>query len=297
LKYFLLTIFACLLCYKGYVQVDSIPLKDTLKAKDSLSVIPPALQDSPAKATIDTPFNKFLRNPFVQEKEPLYLLLQERKRQSKDELFYLVTGLVLFLAFTRLVFSKYFANLYRLFFQPTFRQKQTREQLIQNNLPSLFFNLLFILSGGAYITLLGSYFNVSAINFWVLFLYSSASLATLYLIKFLFLRFSGWLFNVREATSTYIFIVYLINKVLGIILIPFVSILAFSNQQIIAVAVTISLLIIASLFCYRYIISYAPVRKEIKVSPIHFFFYISAFEIIPLLLIYKLLMIYIARSL
>ncbi|HEX8333258.1 MAG TPA: DUF4271 domain-containing protein [Segetibacter sp.] len=297
MKHILLTIFVCLLCYKGYVQVDSLPLQDTLKVEDSLSIIPPTVQDSPAKATIDTPFNRFLRNPFIKEKEPLYLLFDERKRQSKDELFYLVTGLVLFLAFNRLVFSKYFANLFRLFFQPTFRQKQTREQLLQNNLPSLFYNLLFILTGGAYITLLVSYFNVSSTNFWLLFLYSSASLAVLYITKFLFLRFSGWVFNVKEAASTYIFIVYLINKVSGIILIPFVIILAFSNLQIISIAVTISLLIVALLFFYRYLISYAPVHKEIKVSPIHFFFYISAFEIIPLLLIYKVLMIYMVRSL
>jgi hypothetical protein len=161
----------------------------------------------------------------------------------------------------------------------------------------LFYNLLFILTGGAYITLLVSYFNASTINFWLLFLYSSAALAVLYIIKFLFLRFSGWLFNVKEATSTYIFIVYLINKVSGIVLIPFVIILAFSDLQIISIAVTLSLLILGLLFSYRYLISYAPVRKEIKVSPIHFFFYISAFEIIPLLLIYKVLMIYMARSL
>jgi hypothetical protein len=295
LKHILLTIFICLLCSKGYVQVDSIPQQDTL-SRDSLSVIPSPIIDSAAKATIDTSFSRFLRNPFVKEKEPLYLIIDERKVESKDELFYLVTGLIFFLAFNRLVFSKYFSNIFRLFFQPTFRQKQTREQLLQNNLPSLFYNFLFIFSGGAYIALIASYFQVSKVNFWLLFLYSSALLATLYLIKFLFLRFSGWLFNVKEATSTYIFIVYLINKISGIILIPFIVIVAFSNPEIISIAVTVSLLILALLFSYRYLISYAPVRKEIKVSPVHFLFYICAFEIIPLLVIYKVLMIYMARS-
>ena len=130
----------------------------------------------------------------------------------------------------------------------------------------------------------------------MLFVYSAILLAILYGVKFLFLRFSGWIFNVKEATSTYIFIVYLINKISGIILVPFVIIIAFADQAVISVAVTTSLLILGLLFSYRYLISYAPVRKEIKVSAIHFFFYLCAFEIIPLLLIYKVLMIYMARS-
>jgi hypothetical protein len=294
LKHILLIIFILLLCNKGYVQVDTTG-QDTL-GRDSVSIIKSPTQDSSAKAVIDTSFSRFLRNPFIKEKEPLYLIIDERKVKSKDELFYLVTGLIFFLAFNRLVFNKYFSNIFRLFFQPTFRQKQTREQLLQNNLPSLFYNLLFIFSGGAYIALIASYFNVSTVSFWLLFLYSSALLAILYIGKFLFLRFSGWLFNVKEATGTYIFIVYLINKICGIVLIPFIIIVAFSNSEIISIAVTVSLLVLALLFSYRYLISYAPVTKEIKVSPVHFLFYICAFEIIPLLVIYKLLMIYIARS-
>jgi hypothetical protein len=35
----------------------------------------------------------------------------------------------------------------------------------------------------------------------------------------------------------------------------------------------------------------------VKVSPLHFFFYVLAFEITPLLLIYKTLMLYLNKSL
>jgi hypothetical protein len=281
----------------GYVQVDSTTERlATTGVSDSAISNERSVQDSLKKATIDTTYSKFFRNPFVIEKQPLYLFIDERERTPKDELFYLLSGILLLLAFNRVVFGKYFSNMFRVFFQPTFRQKQTREQLSQNNLPSLLFNLLFILSGSAYLSLIINYFKVVDVSFWFLFLYGAAILSLLYFVKFLFLLFSGWLFNVKEATGTYIFIVYLINKIAGIILIPFVIVIAFSNNTIIAVAVTCSFLVLASLFIYRYFISYAPVRKEIKVSPIHFFFYIGAFEVIPLLLIYKVLMIYMARS-
>ncbi len=131
----------------------------------------------------------------------------------------------------------------------------------------------------------------------MLFYYCSAVLSVIYASKYIFLWFAGWVFNVKEAADTYTFVVFLINKILGVIIMPFIVIIAFSNSEVVTVSLTISVLLITILFLYRYIVSYAPVRKAMKVSPLHFFFYISAFELIPLLLIYKVLMLYLNRSL
>jgi MFS family permease len=225
------------------------------------------------------------------------LVINERERVTKDEFFYLMAGILLFLAFIKLVFGRFFTNLFRLFFQPSFRQKQTREQLQQNNLPSLLLNLLFVLSAAAYISFLLDYYKFSHYGFWWLFLYSVAALTIIYIGKFIFLSFAGWVFNVKEATNAYIFAVYLINKILAIVLIPFTLVIAFSDTGIINICITLSILIILLLFIYRYIVSYVPVRKEVKVRPLHFFFYILAFEITPLLVIYKTLLIYLNKSL
>jgi hypothetical protein len=250
------------------------------------------------KRPIDSFYRKLLDNPFSRSTaNPIYLVINERHSTSKDEMFYMVLGLLLFLAFIKLVFSRYFQNLFRLFFQPSFRQKQTREQLQQGNLPSLLLNLFFICSAAAYISFLLHYYHVLETGFWLLFLYSSLSLLVLYTGKYIFLTFAGWVFNVKEATDTYIFAIYLINKILGVVLVPFTLIIAFSYPSIINVSITISILVIFLLFLYRYLVSYAPVRKEVKVSPLHFFFYVFAFEITPLLLIYKTLMLYLHNSL
>lgn len=250
------------------------------------------------KRPIDTFYRKLLDNPFLRSKsQPIFLVINERKRTSKDEVFYLLLGLISFLAFIKLVFNRYFQNLFRLFFQPSFRQKQTREQLQQGNLPSLLLNLFFIFSAAAYISFLLKYYNVVSAGFWVLLLYSALSLTVLYTGKFIFLSFAGWVFNVREATSAYIFAVYLINKILGVVLVPFTLVIAFSQSNIKNISITISILLILMLFLYRYAMSYGPVRREVRVSPIHFFFYVLAFEIIPLLLIYKTLTLYMNKSL
>ena len=249
------------------------------------------------KKAFDSTYLKLLDNPFLAKKtKPIYLVVKERQVQSKDEIFYLLSGLLLFLGFIRLVFSRYFKNVFKLFFQPSFRQKQTREQLQQNNLPSLLLNLFFILSVGTYVSFLLQYYHLLHSGLWRLLLYTTASLFVLYLFKYILLRFAGWVFDVKEATEAYTFAVYLINKILGVILIPFTLLIAFSKSSVISIAITISMIVILLLFIYRYLVSYPTVRREVKVSVLHFFFYICAFEITPLLLIYKTLIILFDKS-
>lgn len=257
-----------------------------------------ALKDVVLKKPFDSFYLKLLDNPFFKSKaKPIFLVVNERKKNSKDEMFYLLSGLLILMAFIKLGFSKYFKNLFRVFIQPSFRQKQTREQLQQGNFPSLLLNLFFVLSVAVYISFLLNYYHLVQESFWLLLLYSSSALIILYTGKYIFLSFAGWVFNVKEAISAYIFAIYLVNKIMGIVLIPFILIVAFANYDIKNVSITVSLLIILLLFLYRYFVSYGPVTREIKVSPLHFLFYILAFEITPLLLIYKTLMLYLNKSL
>ncbi len=273
------------------VATDSLKMVTSDSAK---IVATPAVVKKP----IDSFYLKLLDNPYLKTKgKSVYLVINQRQRQSKDEMFYLLAGLLLFLSFLRMAFSRYFRNIFYLFFQPGFRQKQTREQLQQSSFPSLLLNLFFILSGAAYISFIITHYQLTNLNFWRLLLYSISLLLVLYTGKFLFLTFAGWVFDVKEAAETYIFAVFLINKILGVLLIPFTFIIAFSTNGVVETSITISLLLIGLLFIYRYLLSFAPVLREVKVNALHFLFYIFAFEIVPLLLIYKTLMLYLNKSL
>ncbi len=283
---------------------DSLRNDSLVKAAQTDSL----LQDSIRIATIKNnllrdslqryAYDRLYTHRYLPLKEPAIVrVIKERQRTDKDYLFYLLLGALLYFATIRLAFPKYFQNIFKLFFQPSFRQSQTREQLLQNNLPSLLFNLFFIISTSLYIAFIFDRYNVMPLSFWSMWSYAAATVTLLYGGKYLFLLFSGWVFNVKAATDTYIFIVYLINKIIGVLLIPFLLILAFSTDQIVMVSVTVSLVIIGLLFVYRYILSYTPIRKDIKVSPLHFSLYLLGFEIVPLLLIYRLLIDFIKQTL
>ena len=208
-------------------------------------------------------------------------------------MFYSLILLLLLFSFIRISFPKYLIDLFRVAFRTTMKQRQISEQLIQVPIPALLLNIFFLISASLYINFLLQHFYMSSnYNFWLLYFYCCIALAAIYIIKFLTLKFSGWLFNISTTTDNYIFIVFMINKIIGIYLLPFLVLLAFSDNDIYQVSLTLSYIGVFALVAYRFILSYSLVQDQIRVNPFHFFLYLCAFEIIPLLLIYKAMLLW-----
>ena len=226
--------------------------------------------------------------------------MNARPRQSipDDNLFYLLLIIIAFLGFLRFFYTRYFNNLFRVFFNASLRQSQLTDQLLQAKLPSLLFNILFVLAGGVYVYLLLRYYNwIAADNFWLTVLYCGISLGLIYLVKFISLKFTGWLTGFKEITNTYVFVIFLINKILSIILLPFIVVIAFSLSTLATAAVMISLLLVGLMFLLRFFRSYGLLQHQLKISRFHFFMYVVGIEVIPLLLIYKGLVLLLSKNL
>lgn len=216
-----------------------------------------------------------------------------RVTEGKELLFYFLVFLFILFAILKQAFPKYFGDLFRLFFRTTLKQRQIREQLMQTPLPSILLNGFFVLSTGLYLCFLFRYFHLDPTgNFWLLFLYCCAALSAIYFIKFVVLKFSGWLFKVPQAANAYIFIVFIINKMIGILLLPFLLMLAFSEGDIYQAVMSLSWCLVAGLLVYRFILAYGALRNQVKLNIFHFLLYLAAFEVAPVLLIYKVLMSY-----
>lgn len=244
-------------------------------------------------------FEKVLLNhPYFNFYGKGVLITEQLKKESNDDgMFYFLLCLLFYFGLFRIIFIKYLDNLNTLFFRVTMRQNQIREQLLQSPLPSLFLNILFVVSTGLFLSFVADYYNiVPGMNRWLLLLYCCLVVTAIYLGKFILLKMVGWMFNIRVATDTYIFIVFLVNKMMGIYLLPALLLMAFSKPPFLTVLITLTYVFIVILFIYRFIIAYRPIRNEIKLTRFHFFIYLCAFEIAPLLLIYKVLLIFVERS-
>lgn len=225
-------------------------------------------------------------------------ITEQLKKESRDEsMFYFLCALLFYFGFIRVAYIKYLDNLRTLFMRVSMRHQQIRDQVLQSPLPSLMLNVLFVVSAGLFMSIVVDTYNIMpGMNRWLLLLYCCMVIAAVYMGKFILLKMVGWMFNIRSAADTYIFIVYLVNKMLGIYLLPALLLMAFAKPPFLTILITLTYFFIVILFIYRFIIAYRPVRNEIKLSRFHFFIYLCAFEIAPLLLIYKVLLIFVERS-
>jgi Domain of unknown function (DUF4271) len=223
--------------------------------------------------------------------KPLHVRAEKYERDSYDVMFYLLVLMLFYFAIVKLFFGKYLGNLLTLFFRASMRQQQLREQVLQSPFPSVLLNNLFVFSGGLYGAFLLRFYRYGSPDmFWVHFLYCTVLLAVLYLLKFLVLKIVGWIFNINRTVDTYLFVVFMTNKIIGIFLLPFLVLISFSGPLFTAIAITLSLIMIGIFYVYRFFGGYSTLHKEIKISGLHFILYLCAFEIAPLLLIYKVLL-------
>jgi hypothetical protein len=273
-------------------SADSTITDSIQRAADSLLIL------QKKKSIRDTTsFKKFMTHPYLpMQTKPSFRINELRIAPNFDGRFYLIIGMLFYLAFIKVTFPKYFSNVFQLIFQSPIRQKQTREQLQQNNLASLFSNILFILNASIFVSLIAIKNGWVDLTLYSCIAYSVVGFTTLYLFKFLFLWLSGWLFSQREAIGNYSFIVFLTNKVMGVFLIPAILLLAFSPLTVQDFAYNSALIIISFLFVYRYLISFSIVRASLKVSAFHFFLYLCTCEVLPMLVLYKLTMDFISGT-
>ena len=238
--------------------------------------------------------NKILNS----EAESVSLAVDIKKEKQTDSFFYFLAAMVLLLVFLKYFYSRYFTNLFRVFFNTSLRQSQLTDQLLHAKLPSLLFNLFFIISGGLYVYLLLLHLGfIQANNKWILIFSSISLMGFIYFIKYCTLKFTGWVTGFTEITNTYIFVIFLINKIIGIFLVPFIIIFTYSDNDIVKTAVIISLMSIIIFLLLRFFRSYGLLQNQLKISRFHFLLYIAGIELLPLLLIYKGLMVYLSKNL
>lgn len=264
------------------VKNDSAIIKlDSLQLSDSIN----------SNKTHTTTLDSFLKkNKYLNvTTTPVSLAAKQKAKNGKEFLFYLLGIAILLLALFKVFYNRYFNNIFRVFFNTSLRQNQLTDLLLQAKLPSLIFNIFFVISGGLYAWLvLDHYHKLKQGNNYLLITLSILFVAIIYLGKFLSLKLIGWISGMNAATDQYIFVIFLINKIIGILLIPFIILLAFAPANWLTFIIILSFFVIGILFLLRYLRSYGLLQNQLKINRFHFLLYIIGMELLPILIIYKL---------
>lgn len=211
---------------------------------------------------------------------------------NKTADFYLLLFACIILGVIRIMDPRYFQNLWKAFINPTLSARQLKEKLEGAPLSSLLMNIFFAITSGAYI-----YYAVRLLipqrtgnippSLLVVMLITG--MMTIYLGKYALIRFSGWAFKIEGVTEQYIFNVFLVNKILAVLLLPFVIILAFGDNYLTQPAMIVSVIAIGLLLINRYTRSWQVFGSFFQYSKFHFFTYLCASELLPLAVLLKLL--------
>ena len=219
---------------------------------------------------------------------PVNYEIKRRSYKEDDFNFYVIIAIVFFFSLIRAIFPRYFSNIFRVFFNASLRQGQLTDQLIQAKLSSLFYNVFFLFSFSIYIYYLFRHLNlIPNEDKFNQLLYIFVAVVLVYIFKWIFIKFVGWLTNYEKVADNYLFVVFLLNKVLGICILPLTIIIAFSSPIFVEISTIVSYVFILIFFGLRYLKMYEGLSSRIHLNNFHFFIFLFAVEILPLMLISK----------
>ena len=235
-----------------------------------------------------TPEALIERNKFINLAEPVSIIATQKQERGREFLFYLIAFICLLTGMAKIFYSRYYNTIFKVYFNTSIRQNQLTDLLLQAKLSSLIFNILFFINGACYADLLIRQYHLKGTFGGLMLLSSVLILGLIYIVKYLAVRFIGWIGDMKTEAETYIFIVFLINKIIGILLLPFIILMAFSPPEWQDVLGIGSGLMVLMLLLSRFFRSYGLLHQKLKLSPLHFLIYLISFEILPVIILAKI---------
>lgn len=222
---------------------------------------------------------------------PSHSVPQDRTTISPGWLFPIVLVALSVFAALRIFYNKYFHQMLIAFYNNNLTNQIVRDENILVQRASVYLSLVFNLIAALFLYLISIYFG------WELggigtgfsrFLFFAIGVSFIYTLKFLVLKISGWLFNLDREMATYIFNIFLINNILGIVLLPFICLMAYNQLFPTSWLITYSLVLTAIAFAYRLFRGILIGFNTSTFSPLYLFLYLCALEIAPLMILIRL---------
>jgi hypothetical protein len=109
----------------------------------------------------------------------------------------------------------------------------------------------------------------------------------IYLFKLIFLRTIGWAFGQKEAFENYLFVVFLNNKLLGLLLLFSSFLLAFSGDTTSNTLFATTLVVVALMFIYRFFRGYQTFSRQTRMGVFSLLLAFFSVELIPSAVVIK----------
>jgi hypothetical protein len=239
------------------------------------------------KITFDSTLQQLM---FPAKKKLINQVIRLRSIENHSLEFYLLLALCALLGAIKSIHPKYFSDVWRGFFNPTLGSRQLKDLIQSATFPNLLLNLFSSIVLGLYV-----YYLISLHVDWRFASLPSALMLGLLILgavllhagKYIFVQLGAWVFGKGPIGEQYNFNVFLVNKVIGISLLPFVICFAFLQAKWHGILMLCSLILLGLLYLNRYLRSWNIFAPFFQNSRLHFFMYLCAFEILPMAVLLK----------
>lgn len=195
--------------------------------------------------------------------------------------------------FLKVFYSKIFFQILKAFFNNNTANQIIRDENLLVQRASILLSIicylvlaLFAYKGSLYFQVENTYLGKG----FALFLAIALFIAIAYSVKMIVLKFLGGLFYINKPVTAYIFNLFLINNVLGIVLIPVIIFFAYLPVYT-DILLYSGLIIVLLFYIYRLVKGMISWTGSTHMNLFYLFLYICALEIAPLLILSKIILI------
>lgn len=268
---------------------ESVLPGDTLSVADSTGINPP---DTIAFTQIDTvsaAIDSVLTTTTEVPKERA-VQSQAWKSFSLDWMVGVLIVSLIILAWIRIFFNKYLSAVSRAAYSYTasFKLFQSKNSISQR--VSAVANFLFIMNLAMFLFQLTMYFGVDVFPYlpFVNYIIFTGIILLIYLLKSLVYQIVGFVFNAEQAAGDYIHNVFIYNKILGLALLPVIIGIPYVPETLTPVLVKIGIVLVAISLLFR-ILRGIQISIKAGLSIFYLILYLCTLEILPALMVYKVL--------
>jgi hypothetical protein len=240
--------------------------------------------DDYIRSTNHTPvFTRHELQPYITNPSPI-------KKFTPDWLTIVLFITIAFFTWLKVVNNKIINQLFTAFFNSSVTNQIVRDENILVQRASVLLSVVFYFSGALFLYQVSVYYgweykiiNTGFARFVILVLF----IATAYSFKMVLLKLLGFVFEIDRTVSSYIFNIFLINNIIGIVFIPVVILIAYvSGFTNYLIYTGTALVILGFIFClFRGFIIWTSLPRF---SLYYLILYLCAIEVAPLLIIFKL---------
>jgi hypothetical protein len=205
--------------------------------------------------------------------------------------FFILISLIIIVAWIKIIYTKFLNDFFTSALNYQIARKIYNETGIVRKRVGITLDILYLVSGSLFLFAVSEFFNITPFNFsGIRILYLSFIVLLSFIVfRLLIMRLVSVIFHQKRIISEFLHHFYLYNKILGLLLIPFLFLIPYTEGVLQQVSVYVGFILILAVYLYRVFRIIVFLFKN-AVFIFYLILYLCVLEILPFLVIIKFLL-------